>query len=88
MTGKNVTPLVLQHALKGIADHDNIARRSTLGHWQSDVIAGFAPGTAAGYFIRRHIMMPLAHTMNPTESTSRSARGSNRLFSLWRTHAP
>jgi undecaprenyl-diphosphatase len=53
-----VTPLVLQYgreypavwALEALPVYDAIARMKVRAHWQSDVIAGFALGSAAGYY--------------------------------------
>ena len=52
-----VTPFVLEYghdhpwvyALEALPAYDAIARMKVEGHWQSDVLAGFALGTAAGY---------------------------------------
>ena len=44
-------PLV--YALELLPIYDGIARVKTRGHWQSDVLAGFALGTAAGYLLHR-----------------------------------
>ena len=60
-TSALVTPFVLEYwhdypaviALEAIPIYDGIARMKTWGHWQTDVIAGFALGTAAGYFLHR-----------------------------------
>jgi undecaprenyl-diphosphatase len=56
-----VTPFVLEYgpeqpavyALELLPVYDGIARMKTWGHWQSDVLAGFALGTASGYFLHR-----------------------------------
>ena len=53
-----VTPLVLEYArdhpavwaLEAVPVYDAIARMKVRAHWQSDVIAGFLLGTAAGYY--------------------------------------
>jgi PAP2 superfamily len=53
-----VTPLVLEYArdhpavwaLEAVPVYDAIARMKVRAHWQSDVIAGFVLGTAAGYY--------------------------------------
>jgi hypothetical protein len=58
-----VTPFVIEYrsdhpavyALEVLPVYDAIARMKVQAHWQTDVIAGFALGTAAGYF---------AHTRN------------------------
>ena len=51
-----VTPFVLEYgsdhplvyALEALPVYDGIARMKVQAHWQSDVIAGYALGTAAG----------------------------------------
>jgi len=53
-----ITPFVLEYghehpmvyALEALPVYDALARMKVQGHWQSDVLAGFAIGTAAGYF--------------------------------------
>ncbi|MDB5823110.1 MAG: hypothetical protein JWR21_1814 [Herminiimonas sp.] len=53
-----VTPFVLEYgperpavyALELLPLYDSIARMKSRGHWQSDVLAGWALGTAAGYY--------------------------------------
>ena len=53
-----VTPFVLEYgmdhpavyALAAVPAYDAIARMKVQAHWQSDVIAGFALGAAAGYY--------------------------------------
>src|SRR5690348_14860414 len=60
-TSALVTPFVLEYgrdhpavyALELLPIYDGIARVKTRGHWQTDVIAGFALGTAAGYLLHR-----------------------------------
>ena len=60
-TSSLVTPFVLEYgsdhpavyALELLPLYDGIARVKTWGHWQSDVLAGFALGTATGYFLHR-----------------------------------
>jgi membrane-associated phospholipid phosphatase len=60
-TSSLVTPFVLEYgreypavyALELLPIYDAVARMKTWGHWQSDVLAGFALGTAAGYFLHR-----------------------------------
>lgn len=60
-TSSLVTPFVLEYGrdhpavylLELLPIYDGIARVKTRGHWQTDVIAGFALGTAAGYFLHR-----------------------------------
>ena len=56
-----VTPFVLEYgsdhpavyALELLPVYDGIARVKTWGHWQTDVLAGFALGTATAYFLHR-----------------------------------
>jgi hypothetical protein len=56
-----VTPLVLEYgpdklliyALEVLPVYDGIARMKVQAHWQSDVIAGFAIGTTAGWLMHR-----------------------------------
>lgn len=58
LTSAVVTPLVLEYgrdhpavwALELLPIYDGIARVKVWGHWQSDVIAGFVLGSAAGYY--------------------------------------
>jgi undecaprenyl-diphosphatase len=53
-----VTPYVLEYghdyplvyALEILPAYDAIARMKVRGHWQTDVLAGFAIGTAAGFY--------------------------------------
>jgi len=53
-----VTPLIVNYAkenpwiwaLEGLPLYDAIARMKSQAHWQSDVIAGWALGTAVGYW--------------------------------------
>ena len=60
-TSSLVTPFVLEYgrdhpaiyALELLPIYDGLARMKTQGHWQTDVLAGFALGTAAGYFLHR-----------------------------------
>jgi hypothetical protein len=40
-------------ALELLPIYDAVARMKTRGHWQTDVIGGYALGTAAGYFLHR-----------------------------------
>ena len=68
-----VTPLVLEYradhpaiyALELLPAYDAIARMKVWGHWQSDVIAGFALGTAAGYFAHMHAGTPWVLSVMP-----------------------
>ena len=60
-TSSLVAPFVLEYgrdhpavyALELLPIYDGIARMKTRGHWQSDVLAGFALGTVAGYLLHR-----------------------------------
>lgn len=53
-----VTPFILEYhddypwvwALETLPAYDAVARMKTWGHWQTDVLAGFALGTALGYY--------------------------------------
>ncbi|UMR31395.1 phosphatase PAP2 family protein [Massilia sp. MB5] len=58
-----VTPFILEYgqeqpwvyALAALPVYDGYARMKTRGHWQTDVLAGLAIGTAAGWYShRRH----------------------------------
>jgi membrane-associated phospholipid phosphatase len=62
-----VTPLVLEYrhdhpmvyALELLPLYDAIARVKTHGHWQSDVLAGYALGSAAGYYMHKRLKTPV-----------------------------
>ncbi|MBU6259098.1 MAG: phosphatase PAP2 family protein [Burkholderiales bacterium] len=53
-----VTPLIVAHreahpwvwALEALPAYDAVARMKSRAHWQTDVLAGWALGTAAGYW--------------------------------------
>jgi membrane-associated phospholipid phosphatase len=68
-----VTPLVLEYrsdnpviyALEILPLYDAIARVKVHGHWQSDVIAGYAIGSAAGYFMHERRQIPLVLSIMP-----------------------
>ncbi|HMA31364.1 MAG TPA: phosphatase PAP2 family protein [Casimicrobiaceae bacterium] len=53
-----VTPIIVNYhaeypwvwALEALPIYDGIARMKTWGHWQTDVLAGWALGTAFGYY--------------------------------------
>jgi membrane-associated phospholipid phosphatase len=68
-----VTPFVLEYrkeypaiyALELLPVYDAIARMKVRGHWQSDVIAGFALGTAAGYFAHARSGTPVVLSFMP-----------------------
>jgi undecaprenyl-diphosphatase len=73
VTSAIVTPLVLEYrhdypavyALELLPIYDGIARMKVQGHWQTDVIAGFALGTAAGYYMHRRTGTPLVLSVMP-----------------------
>jgi undecaprenyl-diphosphatase len=68
-----VTPLVLEYrhdypgvwALEALPVYDAIARVKVWGHWQTDVIAGFALGSAAGYYMHARPGTPLVLSVMP-----------------------
>ena len=68
-----VTPLVLEYrsenpavyALEALPIYDAVARVKVHGHWQSDVIAGYAIGSAAGYFMHQRRNTPLVLSVMP-----------------------
>jgi undecaprenyl-diphosphatase len=68
-----VTPLVLEYAgdhpsvmlLEALPVYDAIARVKVHGHWQSDVIAGFALGTGTGYLVHRRSDTPWILSVMP-----------------------
>jgi undecaprenyl-diphosphatase len=72
VTSSVVTPFVLEYgreypavyALELLPVYDAIARVKSWGHWQSDVIAGFALGTTVGYFMHER-EMPLTLSVLP-----------------------
>jgi membrane-associated phospholipid phosphatase len=61
VTSAIVTPFVLEYghdhpevyALEALPAYDAVARMKVWGHWQTDVLAGFAIGTASGYYAHR-----------------------------------
>ena len=67
-----VTPFVLEYghdhpavyALELLPLYDSIARVKTWGHWQTDVIAGFALASTVGYFMHER-EMPLTLSIMP-----------------------
>jgi len=73
LTSAVVTPLVLEYrkeypaiyALELIPIYDAIARMKVQAHWQSDVIAGFALGTAVAYFAHSRSGTPLVLSVMP-----------------------
>jgi membrane-associated phospholipid phosphatase len=68
-----VTPLVLEYrhdhpvvyALELLPLYDAIARVKVHGHWQSDVLAGYALGSAAGYFMGHRTRTPVVLSVMP-----------------------
>jgi undecaprenyl-diphosphatase len=68
-----VTPVLLEYrhdhpwvyALEVLPLYDAIARVKVHGHWQSDVLAGYALGTAAGYFMHQRQNTPLVLSVLP-----------------------
>ncbi len=72
-TSAIITPLVLEYrhdhpavyALELLPLYDAIARVKVQGHWQSDVLAGYALGTATGYFMERRTRTPLVLSIMP-----------------------
>jgi membrane-associated phospholipid phosphatase len=68
-----VTPFVLEYgydhpavyALELLPIYDAIARVKVRAHWQSDVIAGFALGTTAGWLIHRSPNSPFILQIMP-----------------------
>jgi membrane-associated phospholipid phosphatase len=67
-----VTPFVLEYgaespsvyALEALPLYDAIARMKVQAHWQTDVLAGFALGTVAGYYAR-HRDSPFVLSLMP-----------------------
>jgi acid phosphatase family membrane protein YuiD len=72
VTSALVTPFVLEYghdhpavyALEALPVYDAVARMKTWGHWQTDVIAGFALGFASAYFMRKR-RVPLVLSLMP-----------------------
>jgi hypothetical protein len=73
VTSAIITPLVLEYrrehpavyALELLPLYDAVARVKVHGHWQSDVVAGFALGTATGYFMQQRTRTPLVLSVMP-----------------------
>jgi acid phosphatase family membrane protein YuiD len=71
-TSALVTPFVIEYgkdqpavyALELLPLYDAFARMKTHGHWQTDVIAGYALGMASGYFLHRRAA-PLIWSVAP-----------------------
>ena len=59
-----ITPIIIHYAqrnpwvwaLEALPLYDGIARMKSRSHWQTDVLAGWAIGTAAGYWATRRDM--------------------------------
>ena len=68
-----VTPLMLEYgpdhplayALELLPIYDGLARLKVQAHWQSDVLAGFALGTAAGWLMHDHAGTPYILSVMP-----------------------
>jgi undecaprenyl-diphosphatase len=68
-----VTPLVLEYghdhpwvyALEALPIYDGIARIKVQAHWQSDVLAGFALGSGAGWLMHRNPNTPYILSIMP-----------------------
>lgn len=66
-----ITPFVLEYgrehpavfALELLPAYDAIARMKVGGHWQTDVLAGFALGTAAGYLAHQQDAPWILHAL-------------------------
>ena len=73
VTSALVTPVILEYrhdhpavyALELLPIYDAIARVKVHGHWQSDVLAGFALGTTAGYFMQQRTRTPIVLSVMP-----------------------
>lgn len=72
-TSAIVTPFVLEYgrdhplvyALELLPMYDAVARMKVQAHWQTDVIAGFALGTTAGWFMHRNAGTPYVVRIMP-----------------------
>lgn len=73
LTSALVTPLVLEYGhdhpwvygLELLPVYDGIARMKVWGHWQTDVIAGFALGAGAGWLMHRNPNTPYILRLMP-----------------------
>jgi hypothetical protein len=73
VTSAIVTPLVLEYGhdhpwvygLELLPVYDGVARMKVWGHWQTDVIAGFALGTGMGYLMHRNPKTPYILRLMP-----------------------
>ena len=72
-TSAIVTPLILEYGathpsvylLELLPVYDAIARVKVHGHWQSDVLAGFALGSGAGWLVHRRSGTPWVLSVMP-----------------------
>jgi undecaprenyl-diphosphatase len=72
-TSAVITPLVLEYgrdyplvyALEALPAYDAVARMKVQAHWQTDVLAGFAIGTAAGWLAHRNPDRPYVLRLMP-----------------------
>ncbi len=73
ITSAIITPFVLEYrhdhpaiyALELLPLYDAMARVKVHGHWQSDVLAGYALGTGLGWYMQRRKESPLVLGMLP-----------------------
>lgn len=73
VTSSIVTPLILEYgaehpamyALEALPIYDAIARVKVHGHWQSDVLAGLALGSATGYIMHQRPGTPIVVSVMP-----------------------
>jgi undecaprenyl-diphosphatase len=73
VTAAIVTPFVLEYGhdhpwvygLEALPVYDAVARMKVWGHWQTDVIAGFALGTGVGYLMHRNPNKPYILRLMP-----------------------
>jgi membrane-associated phospholipid phosphatase len=76
MVASAVTPMVLEcgsehpsmYALELLPAYEAVARVKSHAHWQSDVLAGWALGTAAGYYAHKR-EVPLTVMVLPHQVT-------------------
>ena len=73
LVSSGITPIVLEYrhddpwvyALELLPLYDGIARMKVQAHWQSDVIAGFALGTGAGWLMHANPNTPYVLSVLP-----------------------
>ena len=73
ITSAIITPIMLEYrhdhpwvyALELLPLYDAIGRVKVHGHWQSDVLAGYALGSAAGYFMGKRTRTPILLSVMP-----------------------